>query len=167
MSALGLLNTSTFPGVYPLSTTRPDARRKFRSSYLVSFRGTVALERLSCDTRDPSSTIKHTAGQLVLGPGMSESASKYVRIRVSALNLLIVKHLSADEAAIRSMGRLTTQSYLCRGAQQALGLHARSRRSSSTSRSRLRLLETSWSSVGCKTSRTRRASWISSPISLR
>ncbi|KAI0701699.1 phosphoglycerate mutase-like protein [Earliella scabrosa] len=83
VSALGLLNTSTFPGVYPLSTTRPDARRRFRSSYLVSFRGTVALERLSCDTRDPSSTVKHTAGQLVLGPGMSESAHKYVRIRIN------------------------------------------------------------------------------------
>ncbi|KAI0717448.1 phosphoglycerate mutase-like protein [Cerioporus squamosus] len=83
LSALGLWNTSSFPDVYPLSPTRPDPRRTFRSSHLVSFRGYVALERLSCDAHDPATSVKHAANQLVLGPGASADAQKYVRIKIN------------------------------------------------------------------------------------
>ncbi|KAF8878775.1 phosphoglycerate mutase-like protein [Infundibulicybe gibba] len=47
ISALGLWNASQFS---PLSLTKPNPNRQFRSSYLVAFRGYVALERLSCQT---------------------------------------------------------------------------------------------------------------------
>ncbi|KAI0777598.1 phosphoglycerate mutase-like protein [Trametes elegans] len=85
VSALGLWNTSLFRGVYPLSTTHPDPRRTFRSSYLVSFRGYVALERLSCDPRAPSSfsAVKHRSGQVSPAPGRSADARQYVRIRIN------------------------------------------------------------------------------------
>lgn len=72
------------PDVYPLSTVRPDPRRNFRSSFLVSFRGYVTLERLSCDAHDPSTTVRHSSDQVVLGPGESASAQKYVRLKVRA-----------------------------------------------------------------------------------
>ncbi|OBZ78367.1 Acid phosphatase PHO1 [Grifola frondosa] len=61
--------------VYPLSVTAPDARRHFRSSYLVSFRGYVALEKLSCDRDGPPS--------VVLGPGRSADAEKFVPVRIN------------------------------------------------------------------------------------
>ena len=82
VSALGVWNTSSSPGVYPLSTTRADPRRKFRSSFLVSFRGYVALERLSCDPHAPPTSVRHTSGQVALGPGTSAGAQKYVRLKV-------------------------------------------------------------------------------------
>ncbi|RDB18642.1 Acid phosphatase PHO1 [Hypsizygus marmoreus] len=48
LAALGLWNTSSTRGVYPLSPTTPNPVRKFRSSYLVAFRGYIALERITC-----------------------------------------------------------------------------------------------------------------------
>ncbi|RPD65418.1 phosphoglycerate mutase-like protein [Lentinus tigrinus ALCF2SS1-7] len=83
VSALGLWNTSELSGVYPLSAKSPNRRRTFRSSYLVSFRGYVALERLSCDEHDPPTSVKHIANQPILGPGASVNAQKYVRIRIN------------------------------------------------------------------------------------
>ncbi|TBU31476.1 phosphoglycerate mutase-like protein [Dichomitus squalens] len=83
VSALGVWNTSSFPGVYPLSTSHADPRRNFRSSFLVSFRGYVALERLSCDPHDPPRSVQHTSGKVVLGPGTSPGAQKYVRLKIN------------------------------------------------------------------------------------
>ncbi|KAI0635070.1 phosphoglycerate mutase-like protein [Trametes polyzona] len=83
VSALGIWNTSSAHGVYPLSPTRPDPRRKFRSSYLVSFRGYIVLERLSCDPHPPPSTVHHKSGQVVEAVGRSAHAQKYIRIRVN------------------------------------------------------------------------------------
>ncbi|KZO96059.1 phosphoglycerate mutase-like protein [Calocera viscosa TUFC12733] len=53
IAALGLWNSTL--GVYPLSNSTRSADRDFRSSYLVSFRGYVALERLNCTTPSGSS----------------------------------------------------------------------------------------------------------------
>ncbi|KAF7311381.1 Phosphoglycerate mutase-like protein [Mycena kentingensis (nom. inval.)] len=50
LSALGLWNTSSERGVYPLSLTKPNEKRKFRSSNVVAFRGYVALERMACSS---------------------------------------------------------------------------------------------------------------------
>ncbi|KAI0674221.1 phosphoglycerate mutase-like protein [Trametes maxima] len=84
VSALGVWNSSTHgSGVYPLSIKGPDPRRTFRSSYLVSFRGYVALERLSCEARKPSSSVKHNAGKLSPAPGTSANAEKFVRLRIN------------------------------------------------------------------------------------
>ncbi|KAI0366019.1 phosphoglycerate mutase-like protein [Pilatotrama ljubarskyi] len=83
VSALGVWNTSDASGVYPLSTKGPDPRRTFRSSYLVSFRGYVALERVSCDSRPPPSAVQHIAGQISPSAGTSAHAQKFVRIRIN------------------------------------------------------------------------------------
>ncbi|KAM5532121.1 hypothetical protein V8D89_014214 [Ganoderma adspersum] len=83
VSALGVWNSSTLPDVYPLSTVRANPGRTFRSSFLVSFRGYIALERLSCDAQDPPTSVTHTSGQVALGPGASASAQKYVRLRIN------------------------------------------------------------------------------------
>jgi hypothetical protein len=78
ISALGLWNTSRVPGVYPLSHTTPNPLHQFRASYLVAFRGYVALERLACSaTRDTEETV-HVAG----APPANVSTSKYIRVRV-------------------------------------------------------------------------------------
>ncbi|KAI0826714.1 phosphoglycerate mutase-like protein [Trametes gibbosa] len=83
VSALGVWNTSSTRGVYPLSPTRPDPNRTFRSSYLVSFLGHIALERLSCDPHSPSSGVRHSAGRIDPAAGTSAQALKYVRIRIN------------------------------------------------------------------------------------
>ncbi|KAF8211856.1 phosphoglycerate mutase-like protein [Mycena galopus ATCC 62051] len=77
ISALGLWNTSRVAGVYPLSHTAPNPLRQFRSSYLVAFRGYVALERLACSAPAPDKTV-HVAG----APPANVSTAKYVRVRV-------------------------------------------------------------------------------------
>ncbi|KAJ7775204.1 phosphoglycerate mutase-like protein [Mycena metata] len=78
ISALGLWNTSREPGVYPLSLTTPNPQRQFRSSYVVAFRGYIALERLACSATNNNGTVVHIAG----APPANVSTSKYVRIRV-------------------------------------------------------------------------------------
>ncbi|KAG5352795.1 hypothetical protein C0989_000457 [Termitomyces sp. Mn162] len=79
VAALGLWNTSSNKNVYPLSLTKPNNKREFRSSYLVSFHGHVTLERLACTANGPSDTVKHIANQLPLtGP-----TDSYVRIRIN------------------------------------------------------------------------------------
>ncbi|KAG6846280.1 hypothetical protein H0H93_014883 [Arthromyces matolae] len=78
VAALGLWNTSSSRGVYPLSLKTPDTRREFRSSYLVAFRGYVAIERLACTRNGPSDTVKHIANQFPL----TASTDSYVRVRV-------------------------------------------------------------------------------------
>jgi hypothetical protein len=80
ISALGLWNASS---VSPLSLTHPNPYRHFRSSYLVAFRGYVALERLSCEA-PLGDSVQHKAGQVVLTPGKGKNAKKYVRVRVCA-----------------------------------------------------------------------------------
>ncbi|KAI0034866.1 phosphoglycerate mutase-like protein [Vararia minispora EC-137] len=80
LAALGLWNDSH---TSPLSLTRPDPRRTFRSSNVVSFRGYIALERLSCE-KPLSESVFHKAGVLNEVPGNSTKAAKYVRVRVSA-----------------------------------------------------------------------------------
>ncbi|KAJ6597247.1 phosphoglycerate mutase-like protein [Mycena vulgaris] len=80
ISALGLWNSSRTRGVYPLSHTSPNTQRKFRASYLVAFRGYVALERLTC-----ASTSPHAAQEVVHVAGAAPkkgSTSTYVRVRV-------------------------------------------------------------------------------------
>ncbi|KAJ7709541.1 phosphoglycerate mutase-like protein [Mycena rosella] len=77
ISALGLWNTSRMHGVYPLSHTTPNPQRQFRASYLVAFRGYVALERLACGA-PAAPTATHVAGAApTAGPTKS-----FVRVRV-------------------------------------------------------------------------------------
>ncbi|KAJ7256546.1 phosphoglycerate mutase-like protein [Mycena haematopus] len=78
ISALGLWNTSNVHGVYPLSHTTPNPLRKFRSSFLVAFRGYVALERLACSATGDSDKTVHVAG----APPANVSTTKFVRVRV-------------------------------------------------------------------------------------
>ncbi|KAJ7047140.1 phosphoglycerate mutase-like protein [Mycena alexandri] len=78
ISALGLWNTSHEPGVYPLSLTMPNSQRQFRSSYVVAFRGYIALERLKCSATSDEETVVHVAG----AAPANVSTSKYVRVRV-------------------------------------------------------------------------------------
>ncbi|KAG6839524.1 hypothetical protein C0991_001881 [Blastosporella zonata] len=78
VAALGLWNSSSFHGVYPLSLTHPNPLRNFRSSYIVAFRGYVAIERLACTRNGASDTVKHIANQFPLtGP-----TDSYVRVRI-------------------------------------------------------------------------------------
>ncbi|KAF8910892.1 phosphoglycerate mutase-like protein [Mucidula mucida] len=79
LSALGLWNTST-TGVYPLSKTHRRADRTFRSSYVVAFRGYVALERLTCSAVDVSRPVYHAANVIMAASG---EQSTYVRVRVN------------------------------------------------------------------------------------
>ncbi|KAG6818931.1 hypothetical protein H0H93_000219 [Arthromyces matolae] len=79
VAALGLWNTSSSGGAYPLSLKTPDTRREFRSSYLVAFRGYVAIERLACTRNGPSDTVKHIANQFPL----TASTDSYVRVRIN------------------------------------------------------------------------------------
>lgn len=89
ISALGLWNTSSQHNVYPLSTTKPNSARKFRASYLVAFRGYVALERMTCSS---SSSTHHTRAngkdnddsQNDNGPRASSEPQEqtFVRVRV-------------------------------------------------------------------------------------
>lgn len=62
----------------------PKTDPEFSASKLVSFRGYVALERLSCAT-PLTESVKHKAGQLVVVPGKGDGAKKYVRIRVRSI----------------------------------------------------------------------------------
>ncbi|CAK5265064.1 unnamed protein product [Mycena citricolor] len=78
MSALGLWNNSDHEGVYPLSFTKPSDRRQFRASHIVSFRGYVALERLSCTAHAPGKTVHHVANQT-----LTPQTKQYVRVRVN------------------------------------------------------------------------------------
>ena len=107
VSALGLWNTSNYPGVYPLSETTPNTLHTFRSSFLVSFRGYLALERLSCDPEPTPSVVQHQAGQLTPRPGTSSNAKKFVRIRVSPLAASIYKFglLTSFSTSNRSVTR--------------------------------------------------------------
>ncbi|KAG7444365.1 phosphoglycerate mutase-like protein [Guyanagaster necrorhizus] len=79
ISALGLWNTSN-SGIYPLSKTQRRPDRMFRSSYLVAFRGYVALERLACSTGNSSDTVYHVANQTTA----TGHESVYVRVRVNS-----------------------------------------------------------------------------------
>ncbi|KAJ7583789.1 phosphoglycerate mutase-like protein [Mycena floridula] len=90
ISALGLWNTSKEEGIYPLSHTSPNPARQFRSSYLVAFRGYVALERLTCAVGGPSTQdvqrqgVVHLAnvlGGTVKGHSAGQKQS-FVRVRV-------------------------------------------------------------------------------------
>ncbi|KAG6856608.1 hypothetical protein H0H87_002563 [Tephrocybe sp. NHM501043] len=81
VAALGLWNSSSASrNVYPLSLTRPNPARTFRSSYLVAFRGYVALERLSCSRNgNNGGAVKHTANQLPI----TGATDAYVRVRIN------------------------------------------------------------------------------------
>ena len=83
LSALGIMNSSSHKGVYPLSLISPNPRRTFRASNIVSFLGHVALERLSCEP-PLGESVKHVAGQLPLVPGRGSDAKKYILVRVSS-----------------------------------------------------------------------------------
>ncbi|KAI0067654.1 phosphoglycerate mutase-like protein [Artomyces pyxidatus] len=78
IAALGLWNESS---VSPLSPTTPDPERHFRASYLVAFRGYIALERLSCGALLGSS-VRHVAGQINMMPGDGQDTQRYIRIKV-------------------------------------------------------------------------------------
>jgi len=79
VAALGLWNTSSSRGVYPLSLTTPNPARTFRSSYLVAFRGYVALERMSCARDSESDVVKHVSNQLPI-PGEKDI---FVRVLIN------------------------------------------------------------------------------------
>lgn len=58
----------------------PNPERMFRSSFLVAFRGYVALERLECDNTSPAKEAKHIAGSPIRHEG--SKVSHFVRVRV-------------------------------------------------------------------------------------
>ncbi len=66
--------------MYPLSKTHRRADRTFRSSYVVAFRGYVALERLTCSAVDVSRPVYHAANVIMAASG---EQSTYVRVRVN------------------------------------------------------------------------------------
>ncbi|KAK1220608.1 hypothetical protein PQX77_016557 [Marasmius sp. AFHP31] len=98
IAALGLWNSTTASQheketIYPLPVDRrvDDPRRMFHSSYLVSFLGNVALERMSCKVGGPSESEEREKGVFhqanVLG-GNVEGTSKgetevFVRVRAN------------------------------------------------------------------------------------
>ncbi|KAK0203001.1 phosphoglycerate mutase-like protein [Desarmillaria ectypa] len=81
ISALGLWNTSD-SGIYPLSKSQHRPDRTFRSSYLVAFRGYVALERLTCSTWISSDSVYHVANKTT-GTSTGDEIV-YVRVRVNS-----------------------------------------------------------------------------------
>ncbi|KAI0330668.1 phosphoglycerate mutase-like protein [Cubamyces sp. BRFM 1775] len=85
VSALGVWNSSRAHGVYPLSAEAPNPERTFRSSYLVSFRGYIALERMSCRSDAPSTSVEHSAGPSFTSSAAHEGAQaqRFVRIRIN------------------------------------------------------------------------------------
>lgn len=91
LAVLGLLNNTSYAPLDPLC---PNTSRKYRASYIVSFRGTVALERLSCDNTwsKGNTTVHHIAGSVPL----TQSTSQYVRVKVSVQIILeILKYIHA------------------------------------------------------------------------
>ncbi|KAG6883739.1 hypothetical protein C0993_004158 [Termitomyces sp. T159_Od127] len=96
VAALGLWNTSTDKNVYPLSPTKPNTKRQFRSSFLVTFHGHVALERLACTPNGPATTVKHVANQFP-SSGPTES---YVRIRSFADSGSLFRQINNAPVAI-------------------------------------------------------------------
>ncbi|KAI0338911.1 phosphoglycerate mutase-like protein [Trametopsis cervina] len=81
-AALGILNSSTSHGVFPLSPTRPDPRRTFFASNIVNFLGHIAIERLSCEA-PAGHSVQHVANKLTAVPGTGASAKKYIRVLVN------------------------------------------------------------------------------------
>ncbi|KZV70020.1 phosphoglycerate mutase-like protein, partial [Peniophora sp. CONT] len=79
LAALGIWNDSR---TSPLSPTKPDPRRQFRASHVVSFRGYIALERRACE-RPLKGSVHHEAGVVNPIPGTGSDAEHYVRIRVN------------------------------------------------------------------------------------
>jgi acid phosphatase len=78
LAVLGMFNESFYA---PLNPTRPNPARKFRSSFIVPFRGTVALERMSCVLPAHLATpteVHHVAGAL---PSVLPT-SQFVRVKV-------------------------------------------------------------------------------------
>lgn len=147
VSALGIWNTSDLPGVYPLPATHiPAGQRLFRSSHLVSFRGYVALERLSCSAPLPGA-VKHDAGQLVVTPGKGNDTQNFVRVKAGICNIC-PGSVPADEVS----SRLTTRWYPCQAVlpAQVSRAHLRRLRTSLTDRVQ-RPQETLYRSVDCKT----------------
>ncbi|KAG7095621.1 hypothetical protein E1B28_006345 [Marasmius oreades] len=98
ISALGLWNSTTGSSekeetIYPLPITKrvDDPRRMFRSSYLVSFFGNIALERMKCVIGGPTleeqreKGVSHQAnifGGSVNNAGMGKS-KVFVRVRAN------------------------------------------------------------------------------------
>ncbi|KAI0311187.1 phosphoglycerate mutase-like protein [Amylostereum chailletii] len=81
IAALGLWNESS---VSPLNPSTPDTRRHFRSSYLVSFRGYVALERLACSAPlKAGEVVQHVAGVVNAVAGTGSNVAHYVRVRTN------------------------------------------------------------------------------------
>lgn len=128
ISALGIWNTSKASGVYPLPVTHiPKGPREFHSSHLVSFRGYVALERLSCG-KPLSANVKHQAGQIVLQPGKEAEAQKFIRIRVcdNVLNdMSLSKCLTSgiDQPRCSAHPRMHIRSWFLLSAHRICGLH--------------------------------------------
>ncbi|KAF9464155.1 phosphoglycerate mutase-like protein [Collybia nuda] len=84
LSALGLWNTSA---TSPLSLTTPNSRRSFRSSYVVAFRGYIALEKLTCEREllsdEPAVHTSNVLGSLGSGNDHNETQlGSFVRVRV-------------------------------------------------------------------------------------
>lgn len=89
IAVLGLFNESSYA---PLNPTRPNPARKFRSSFIVPFRGTVALERMSCVLPAHLATptiVHHVPGTLPSGL----PTSQFVRVKVRPIYRI---HISAS-----------------------------------------------------------------------
>ncbi|KAF9269467.1 phosphoglycerate mutase-like protein [Marasmius fiardii PR-910] len=112
ISALGLWNSSTGSGedketIYPLPVNKriDDPRRMFHSSYLVSFYGNVALERMTCIIGGPNLEEQRKKGVFhqanVLGgtiKGVEEGKPKvFVRVRANNAPILIPGCTSGPE----------------------------------------------------------------------
>lgn len=88
LAVLGMFNESFYA---PLNPTHPNPARKFRSSFIVPFRGTVAMERMSCviPARLATPTEVHHV------PGASPSplpSSQFVRVKVCHFLFCLLIH---------------------------------------------------------------------------
>jgi len=95
LAALGLFNESSYA---PLNPTRFNPSRKFRSSYIIPFRGTVALERLSCvqpASLATPSVVHHTPGV----PPRALSMHQFVRVKSNDAVVPIPKCASGPGAS--------------------------------------------------------------------
>lgn len=89
---------------------------------MVSFRGYVALERLSCEPASRS-PVRHTRGVIGAVLGKGDKAKKYVRVRVRFVFLLVATWYRLLCLSVY-IARLTTRLSPSRTALPALGLLA-------------------------------------------
>ncbi|KAF8588893.1 phosphoglycerate mutase-like protein [Ramaria rubella] len=85
LAVLGLFNESSYA---PLNPTHPDSARKFRSGFITPFRGTIALERLSC-VQPPSAAEPTVVHHISGGSPKIFPTKQFVRVKVNEASVPI------------------------------------------------------------------------------